>query len=162
MPLLPEALCLLCEGSWVPSIGWLVQLGQQGLAGLLARVVGKFDRDGLGGTRRLLAVQTLDGLLGLHPPVKADEADPSGNTCRDFVVTEWSFDEPLNHVLTMDQDGTPLLLQLFLEVLYLKLICSHLSIVFKGSHVAWLIQTKPIQDTTTLDRTHFRYGLISC
>lgn len=81
VPLLPEALCLLCEGSWVPSIGRLVQLGQQGLAGLLARVVGKFDRDGLGGTRGLLAVQTLDGLLGLHPPVEADEADSSGNTC---------------------------------------------------------------------------------
>lgn len=154
MPLLPEALCLLCEGSWVPSIGWLVQLGQQGLAGLLARVVGKFDRDGLGGTRRLLAVQTLDGLLGLHPPVKADEADPSGNTCGDFVLTEWSFDKPWNNVLTMDQDGTPLL-QLFLEVLYLKWIFSHLSIVFKGSH-------KPIQDITTLDRTYFRHGLISC
>lgn len=81
VPLLPEALCLLCEGSWVPSIGRLVQLGQQGLAGLLARVVGEFDCDGLGGTGWLLAVQTLDGLLGLHPPVEADEADPSGNTC---------------------------------------------------------------------------------
>lgn len=81
MPLLPEALCLLCEGSWVPSIGRLVQLGQQGLAGLLAWVVGEFHCDGLSGAGWLLAVQTLDSLLGLNPPVEADEADPSGNTC---------------------------------------------------------------------------------
>lgn len=79
MLLLPEALCLLCEGSWVPSIGRLVQLGQQGLAGLLARVVGELHRDGLGGARRFLAVQAFDGLLRLHPPVKADEADSSGH-----------------------------------------------------------------------------------
>lgn len=78
-----------------------------------------------------------------------------------WSLSEWSFDKHLNNVLTMDQDGTPLL-QLFLQVLYLKLKFSHLSIVVKGSHVAWLIQTKPIQDITTLDRTHFRYGLISC
>lgn len=71
-----------------------------------------------------------------------------------WSLSEWSFDKPLNNVLTMDQDGTPL--QLFLEVLYLKWIFSHLSIVFKGSHVAWLIQTKPIQDITTL------YILVSC
>lgn len=80
MPLLPEALCLLCEGSWVPSIGRLIQLGQQGLARLLARVVSELDRDGFGGARRFLAVQALDGLLGLDSPVKADEADASGNT----------------------------------------------------------------------------------
>lgn len=86
MPLLPEALCLLCEGSWVPSIGRLVQLGQQGLAGLLARVVGEFHCDGLGGTGWLLAVQTLDGLFGLHPPVEADEANPSGNTCGELLA----------------------------------------------------------------------------
>lgn len=79
VPLLPEALCLLCEGSWVPSIGRLVQLGQQRLAGLLARVVGELDRYGFGGTRRFLAVQTLDGLLGFHPPVEANEADSSGH-----------------------------------------------------------------------------------
>lgn len=63
--------------------------------------------------------------------------------------SEWSFDKPLNNVLTMDQDGTPILLYLFLEVLYLKWIFLDLSIVFNGSHVAWLIQTKPIQDITT-------------
>ena len=79
VPLLPEALCLLCEGSWVPSIGRLIQLGQQGLARLLARVVGKLDRDWLGGARRLLAVQALDGLLGLNPPIETDEADSSGD-----------------------------------------------------------------------------------
>ena len=80
MLLLPEALCLLCEGSWVPSIGRLVQLRQQGLAGLLARVVGELDRDGLGGAGRFLAVQTFDGLLGFHPPVKANEAHSSGHS----------------------------------------------------------------------------------
>lgn len=79
-PLLPEALCLLCEGSWVPSIGRLVQLGQQGLAGLLAWVVGKLDRYGLGGARRLLTVQALDGLLRLDPPVKTNESNSPGNT----------------------------------------------------------------------------------
>lgn len=86
VPLLPEALCLLCEGSWVPSIGRLVQLRQQGLAGLLARVVGKFDGDGLGGAGWLLAVEALDGLLGLHPPIEADEAHPSGNACGQLVA----------------------------------------------------------------------------
>lgn len=86
MLFLPEALCLLCEGSGVPSIGRLVKLGQQGLAGLLARVVGEFHCDRLGRAGRLLAVQTLDSLLGLHPPVEADEADPSGNTWRELLV----------------------------------------------------------------------------
>lgn len=79
VPLLPEALCLLCEGSWVPSIGWLIQLGQQSLTGLLARVVRKLDCNGFSGTRRLLAVQTLDGLLCLNSPIKTNEANPSGN-----------------------------------------------------------------------------------
>lgn len=79
VPLLPEALCLLCEGSRVPSIGRLVQLRQQGLAGFLARVVGELDGDGFGGAGRFLAVQALDGLLRLHPPVETDEADSSGH-----------------------------------------------------------------------------------
>lgn len=79
VPLLPEALCLLCEGPWVPSIGWLIQLGQQCLAGLLARVVRKLDCNWFCGTRRLLTVQTLDGLLSLNAPVKTNEANPSGN-----------------------------------------------------------------------------------
>lgn len=79
VPLLPEALCLLCEGSWVPSIGWLIQLGQQSLAGLLARVVCKLDCNGFGGARRLLAVQALDGFFGLNSPIETNEANPSGN-----------------------------------------------------------------------------------
>lgn len=79
VPLLPEALCLLCEGSWVPSIGRLIQLGQQSLAGLLARVVCKLDCNGFSGTRWLLAVQTLDGFLGLNSPIKTNEANPSGD-----------------------------------------------------------------------------------
>lgn len=85
VPLLPEALCLLCEGSWVPSIGWLIQLGQQGLAGLLARVVRKLDCNGFSGTRRLLTVKTLDGLLGLNSPIKTNEADSSGNAWGEFI-----------------------------------------------------------------------------
>lgn len=79
VPLLPEALCLLCEGSWVPSIGWLIQLGQQCLAGLLARVVRKLDRNGFGGTWWLLTVKTLDGLLSLNSPIKTNETNSSGN-----------------------------------------------------------------------------------
>lgn len=51
------------------------------MAGLLAGVVGELDRDGLGGACRLLSVQALDGLLGLYPLVKADEAHASGATC---------------------------------------------------------------------------------
>lgn len=84
---LPEALCLLCEGSWVPSIGWLIQLGEQRLAGLLARVVCKLHCNGFGGTRRLLAVQTFDGLLGLYSPIKTNEANPSGNAWGEHINT---------------------------------------------------------------------------
>lgn len=80
VPLLPEALCLLCEGSWVPSIGRLIQLRQQRLTGLLARVVCKLDCNGFGCTGRLLTVQTLDGLLSLNSPVKTDEANTPGDT----------------------------------------------------------------------------------
>lgn len=86
VPLLPEALCLLCEGSWVPSIGWLIQLGQQCLAGLLAWVVRKLHCNGFGGTRRLLTVQTLDGLLSLNPPVKTNKANPSGNAWGEDII----------------------------------------------------------------------------
>lgn len=51
------------------------------MAGLLAGVVGELDRDGLSGTRWLLSVQALDGLLSLYPLIKADEAHTSGATC---------------------------------------------------------------------------------
>lgn len=71
----------MVEGPRVPAVGGLVELRQKGLAGFLAGVVGELDRDGLGGARRLLPVQTLDGLLGFHPLIKADEAHTSGAAC---------------------------------------------------------------------------------
>lgn len=77
----PEPLGLMVEGSRVSAIRGLVKLWQKGLAGFLAGVVGELDRDGLGGTWRLLSVQTLDGLLGFHPLIKADEAHTSGAAC---------------------------------------------------------------------------------
>ena len=80
-PAVPEALGLLRQGPGVPPVGRLVELGQQGLAGLLAGVVGELDGDGLGGAGRLLPVQALDGLLGLYPLIKADEAHAPGATC---------------------------------------------------------------------------------
>ena len=80
IPLLPEALCLLCEGSGVPSIGRLVQLGEQSLARLLAGVVGELHGDGLCGARWLLAIQALDGFFCFDSPVKPDKTHPSGDT----------------------------------------------------------------------------------
>ena len=77
----PEPLGLVVEGAWISTVGGLVELWQESLAGLLAGVVGELDRDGLGGTRWLLSVQALDGLLSLYPLIKADEAHTSGATC---------------------------------------------------------------------------------
>lgn len=77
----PEPLSLMVEGAWVSAIGGLVQLWQKGLAGFLTGVVGKLDRDGLGGTWWLLSIQALDGLLCLYPLIKADEAHTSGAAC---------------------------------------------------------------------------------
>lgn len=71
------------QGPRVAAGGRLVQLSQQGLARLLAGVVGKLDSDGLGGAQRLLPVQTFDGLLGLVSLVKPDEAHSSGYACSD-------------------------------------------------------------------------------
>ena len=77
----PEPLGLVVQGPRVTPVGGLVQLGQQGLAGLLAGVVGELDGDGLGGAGRLLTVQALDGLLSLYPLIKADEAHAPGAAC---------------------------------------------------------------------------------
>ena len=79
--LLPEPLGLLGQRARVTSVGRLVQLRQQCLASLLARVVGKLDCDWLCGTRRLLPIQPLNGLLSFDSPVEADESHPSGDTC---------------------------------------------------------------------------------
>ena len=50
----PEALCLVVQGPCIAPGRGLVELGEQRLARLLTRVVGKLDRDGLGRTQRLL------------------------------------------------------------------------------------------------------------
>lgn len=77
----PEPLSLVVEGARVSAIGGLVELRQKGLAGLLAGVVGKLDRNGLSGTWWLLSIQALDGLFSFYPLIKADEAHTSGATC---------------------------------------------------------------------------------
>ena len=69
----PESLGLVVEGTRVAACGRLVQLGQQGLARLLTRVVGELDGDGLRRTQGFLPVQPLDGLLRLVPFVEPDE-----------------------------------------------------------------------------------------
>lgn len=78
----PEALSLVVQGSCVPSGCSLIQVCKQCLTCLLAGVVGKLDRDGLTGTEWFLPIQPFDGLLSFYPLVKADEAHPSGDTCR--------------------------------------------------------------------------------
>lgn len=78
---LPEPLGLVVEGAWVPAVGWLVQLGQKGLAGLLAGVVGELDGDGLSSSRGLLSIQPLNGLLSLYPLIKANEPHTPRTTC---------------------------------------------------------------------------------
>lgn len=71
---LPEPLGLVVQGPRIAAVGGLVELGEQGLACLLARVVGKFHRDGLSCSGRLLSIQALDGLLCLYSLIKANEA----------------------------------------------------------------------------------------
>lgn len=71
---LPEPLGLVVQGSRIAAVGRLVELREQGLACLLARVVGKFHGDGLSCSGRLLSIQTLDGLLSLYSLIKANEA----------------------------------------------------------------------------------------
>lgn len=71
---LPEPLGLVVQGPRIATIGGLVKLREQGLACLLARVVGKFHRDGLSCSRGLLSIQALDGLLSLYSLIKANEA----------------------------------------------------------------------------------------
>lgn len=65
------------QGSCITPSGGLVELGEQRLACLLAWVVGKLDSDWLGSSQGLLAVQALDGLLGLVSLVKTYEAHSS-------------------------------------------------------------------------------------
>lgn len=77
----PEALSLVVQRASVAACSGLVQLGEQGLARLLAGVVGELHRDGFGCAQGLLAVQALDGLFCLVPLVKPDEAHSSRYTC---------------------------------------------------------------------------------
>lgn len=79
--MLPESLCLLCEWSWVSPVWRLVELRKQSLAGFLTRVVGELHCNGLGGSRRLLSVQPLNGLLSLDTPIEADKTHASRHAC---------------------------------------------------------------------------------
>lgn len=77
----PETLGLVVQGARVAAGSGLVQLGQQGLASLLAGVVGELDSDGFSGTQGLLPIQAFDGLLCLVSLVKPDEAHSSRYAC---------------------------------------------------------------------------------
>lgn len=74
---LPEPLSLVVKWARVAPVGGLVELGQQGLAGLLAGVVGKLHSNRFCSTAGLLAVQPFDGFFCLDPLIKADESHPS-------------------------------------------------------------------------------------
>lgn len=74
---LPESLSLVVERARVSPVGGLVQLGEQGLAGLLAGVVGKLHSNRFCSTAGLLAIQSFDGFFCLNPLIKADESHPS-------------------------------------------------------------------------------------
>lgn len=75
----------------VAPVGGLVELGEQGLAGLLAGVVGKLHSNRFRSTTRLLAIQPFDGFFGLNPLIKADESYSSGNSWRKIkkLHEEW-------------------------------------------------------------------------
>lgn len=64
----------MVQGPRIAAVGGLVELREQGLACLLARVVGEFHRDGLSCTGGLLSIQALDGLLSFYSLIKANEA----------------------------------------------------------------------------------------
>lgn len=74
---LPESLSLVVERARVSPVGGLVQLREQGLAGLLAGVVGKLHSNRFCSTAGLLAIQPFDGFFCLNPLIKADESHPS-------------------------------------------------------------------------------------
>lgn len=77
---LPEPLGLVVKWARVAPVGGLVELGQQGLAGLLAGVVGKLHSNRFCSTAGLLAIQPFDGFFCLDPFIKADESHPSGHS----------------------------------------------------------------------------------
>lgn len=68
------------ERARVAPVRGLVQLGEQGLAGLLAGVVGKLHSNRFCSTAGLLAIQPFDGFFCLDPLIKADESHPSGDS----------------------------------------------------------------------------------
>lgn len=77
---LPEPLGLVVKWARVAPVGGLVELGQQGLAGLLAGVVGKLHSNRFRSTAGLLAIQPFDGFFRLDSLVKPDESHPSGHS----------------------------------------------------------------------------------
>lgn len=77
---LPEPLGLVVKRARVAPVGGLVELGEQGLAGLLAGVVGKLHSNRFCSTAGLLAIQPFDGFFCLDPFIKADESHPSGHS----------------------------------------------------------------------------------
>lgn len=79
---LPEPLSLVVKRAGVAPVGGLVELGEQGLAGLLAGVVGKLHSNRFRSTAGLLAIQPFDGFFCLDPFIKADESYPSGHSWR--------------------------------------------------------------------------------
>lgn len=88
---LPEPLSLVVKWARVAPIGGLVELGEQGLAGFLAGVVGKLHSNRFCSTAGLLAIQTFDCFFCLNPLIKSDESHPSGHSWereRAFVNSE--------------------------------------------------------------------------
>lgn len=77
---LPEPLSLVVKWARVAPVRGLVELGEQGLAGLLAGVVGKLHSNRFRSTAGLLAIQTFDCFFCLNPLIKSDESHPSGHS----------------------------------------------------------------------------------
>lgn len=77
----PEPLGLMVKWAWVAPVGRLVQLGEQGLAGLLAGVVGKLHSNRFCSTAGLLAIQPFDGFFCFNSLIKTDESHPSRHSC---------------------------------------------------------------------------------
>lgn len=64
----------------VAPIGGLVELGEQGLAGLLAGVIGKLHSNRFRSTTGLLAIQSFNGFFCFDPLIESDESHPSGHS----------------------------------------------------------------------------------
>lgn len=77
---LPEPLSLVVKWARVAPVGGLVELGEQGLAGLLAGVVGKLHSNWFRSTTGLLAIQPFDCFFCLNPLIKPDKSHPSGHS----------------------------------------------------------------------------------